>query len=158
MEVWKSEPGRPSPIGAFLPASTEQVSHPEKRLGADLDRPVDVVYEDRSVVYQNDLGKAELRIVLEEWSRDPKDRDLADGWAGDQFALYGTPDDWSLRWVILWDDAESRDRFAQGVAGMERLPDGLRFEPGEHDGHPAVSFVVGDPPSSVIRTSLGEGS
>ena len=158
VEVWRSADGRPSPLDEWLPYSTEQVSVPEKRLGPEPDHPVRVRFEDEQVVYQNNLGRAETGIVFSEWADDDSGRGLAEGWAGDQFALYGEPGAWSLRWVMLWDDVAARDRAWGAFAGFSNRPPGMVVEEGEHGGRPSLVFLVGDPPESPLRFETDPGA
>ncbi|MGI9627383.1 MAG: hypothetical protein ACR2QM_11155 [Longimicrobiales bacterium] len=152
LEVWKSDEGRPSPIGEYLPGSTEQVSDPLKRLGTPVDAPVRIEFQGSDVVYQNNLGWAEFRIVLEEWGGTSEDRDFADGWAGDQFALYGTKGEWSLRWVTLWDDLAARDRLAAALSQMSGLPSGAVVKVGTYEDAPALELLLGAPPIDALQT------
>ena len=132
MEVWKSADGRPSPVGALLPHSTEQVSDPDKRVGPAPDAPTRLEFPGSDVVLQDNVGQAELAVMLQEWSGREEARELAQGWDGDQYALYGGPGAWTLRWAIVWDDAASRDRFVGGGAGDEGPAFGDAVRVGPH--------------------------
>lgn len=149
MAVWRSAEGRPSPIAERLPESTEQVSAPEKKLSDPVDAPVRIRFDHDAVVYQNNLGSAELGVVLSEWAGAEAGRGVADGWAGDQFALFGEPGAWSLRWIILWDDTAARDRFVEALPTMPNRPGGLLPVTGEAGGRPSVVLDFGSPPDVV---------
>ena len=157
MEVWRSADGRPSPIGRHLPQSTEQVTNPRKILGAEPDTPVTIRFDASEVVYQNNLGHAELGVVLAEWAQDEAARALADGWAGDQYALTGRPGAWGLRWFVLWDGPEERDRMLRAWEGFTHRPGGLVATVAEQDGIPAIVFEVGDPPPLSVSAARAPG-
>ena len=156
MEVWRSAEGRPSPLGARLPLSTEQVTDPGKVLGSEPDLPVRIRFEDGDPAYQNNLGHAEFGVVLSEWAGNDGARSLADGWAGDQYGLWGEPGAWALRWMILWDSGEERDRFVDAWATFPHRPTNLTLEAVDQDGFPAVVLEAGAPPAaSVSAETLG---
>jgi hypothetical protein len=97
-----------------LPSSTEQVMHPERFLDS-LDAPTRVVLPGPSgatVVYENDLGEFETRLLLFQFL---KDVDAASrgssGWAGDRYYVVNTPQGAGLTWVSVWDSAVDAAEF-----------------------------------------------
>lgn len=150
MEVWRSAEGRPSPLGVYLPLSTEQVTDPSKVLGQPPDPPLRIRFEEDGLAYQNNLGHAEFAVVVSEWAGEDGGRRLADGWAGDQYGLWGGPGEWALRWLILWDDQASRDRFLEAWQGFPNKPVDLTASEAEEDGVPGVVLEVGAPPLSGV--------
>ena len=158
MEVWRSADGRPSPLGDHLPLSTEQVTDPSKVLSDPPDPPVRIRFDDEEVAYQNNLGHAEFAVVLSEWAGSDEGRGLAEGWAGDQYALWGEPGNWALRWLVLWDDDASRDRFLEAWEGFSDRPADLVVSETEEEGVAGVVFESGRPPSSGVTVTISGGS
>lgn len=151
---------RASALGRHLPQSTEQVSDPARLLGSPTDAPVRLVFGDENPpVFQDNLGRLELGILLEERGGGEGVADAADlaaGWAGDQYALYGAPGAWSLRWVVLWDDEAGRDAFLRWtVAGG--APPGAESGPVEVEGWPGAELVVGRPPPGAVQIRAAQG-
>lgn len=109
----------PAPLGADLPASTEQVLHPAEAFTGGRDVPTELEVSmpqgSWSVRYQGTLGEFETMLVLEE---NGAGREAA-GWDGDRVLLMedggGST---ALWWLSVWDDAAAADRFA---AAAERL-------------------------------------
>lgn len=153
---------RASALDRHLPQSTEQVSDPARLLGSPTDAPVRLVFEgENPPVFQDNLGRLELGILLEERGRGEGVADVADlvaGWAGDQYALYGAPGAWSLRLVVLWDDEAARDAFLQWAAAGG-APPGAEASPVEVGDWPGAELVVGRPPRGAVqvRTASGDG-
>jgi len=153
--VWQSGADRASPLGSRLPESTKQVSDPS-RLPADPSKqPVRLDFgasgEGPAPVFQENRGYRDLRGLIDEWSGGEAAGADPAGWAGDQFALYGTPGQWSLRWLVLWDDEASRDAFAAWAAEAAARPSGLDIRALEISGRPAIDVKSGTPPRSMIR-------
>jgi hypothetical protein len=97
-----------------LPTSTEQVMHPERFLDS-LDTPTRVVLPKPSggtVVYENDLGEFETRLLLYQSLQDvgAAARGAA-GWAGDRYYVVNTPRGAGLSWVTVWDSAVDAAEF-----------------------------------------------
>lgn len=123
--VWKARPGRPAPFGGDLPASTEQVMHPERFLAEPRDGPARVRFVSGpptgwEEVYADGLGELETRIFLEEHlgaaAADSIARRRAaagaEGWDGDRYRLLRTPSGELLVWVSVWDSEAEADEFA----------------------------------------------
>lgn len=106
-----------------LPASTEEILHPEQ---FDTGKQDSVVFtdeliqkltdrEESSVVYRDTLGEFLLSLMLRELLADPgRSAEAAKGWGGDELLLLkeGDGDERSLWWLIQWDSVEDRDEFA----------------------------------------------
>lgn len=153
--VWQSSGDRASPLGSHLPESTKQVSDPGRLPADPSEQPVKLDFQASergpAPVFQDNLGYMEMAVLIDEWSGgEAADADPA-GWAGDQFALYGTPGQWSLRWLVLWDDEASRDAFAAWAEEAAARPPGLEFRPSEVYGRPSIDVRSGTPPVSAIR-------
>lgn len=110
------------PFGTLLPASTEQILHPE-RYGRG-DPPVTVRFAepaDSTVVHEDTFGEFEmhaLRSVLA--GIDVVATDLPLGWGGDRMRVYRTPDGPALVWLTAWDEPRHAEGFTTRVLG--RLP------------------------------------
>ncbi len=152
LDLWKSGGGRSSPLAHNLPVSTEQVSHPNKTRGADRDLPLEVAFGGPEAVYENGLGYMEVGVLLEEWLGSSESRELAEGWGGDSFRLYGQAGSWSVRWILAWDDVASRDRFVTGTS--QSLPPGAELVVAEVDGFPVTDLRVGGPPLAEVSVRV----
>jgi hypothetical protein len=91
-----------------LPTSTKQVMHPDRILDS-LDLPTRVILPEPSVgtvVYENDLGEFETRLLL---FQSLKDVDAAargaSGWSGDRYYVINTPQGAGITWLSVWDSA-----------------------------------------------------
>ena len=96
----------------------------------------------------------ELGILLEEWLGTPAARQFSDGWGGDAYALFGTPEAWSILWVVVWDSEASRDRFVEAVSGA--LPDGAVLESTTVSDMPATRYSVGQVPDVDVHAGSSE--
>ncbi|MGH7605774.1 MAG: hypothetical protein ACREME_00415, partial [Gemmatimonadales bacterium] len=96
-----------------MPASTEQILHPERY--AARDEPTDIVVTPSpadSVRWEDGLGEFETRLLLQQHLGDEAEAArLATGWDGDRYQVLGD----ALVWHTVWDDARAADRFAQGL-------------------------------------------
>jgi hypothetical protein len=105
MRRFKSEAAGQSPYSR-MPTSTEQLLHPERYFTTP-DEPTTVILPSASsgtVVYQNNLGEFETRILLFEYLREQASAVRgAAGWDGDRYALIETPRGDALAWVTVWD-------------------------------------------------------
>ena len=171
--MWREREGRPAPLGARMPSSTEQVLHPERLLGPDRDVPTRVAFatapEGWEERYADGLGELETRIFLETFLADTaRARTAARGWDGDGYRLLRSPDgDEALAWVTVWDSRAEAEEFrrAASAAYAERYPDGDRspvIALQERDGR-AVVTVWDAPPGvdaaaaeAVLRAELAE--
>jgi hypothetical protein len=148
MQWWERSPFKDSlPAGARMPASTEQILHPDRYLKHD--QPVPLRFKSGPArMYEDGLGEVEIR-VLEAQLRGDNDLPrtaLPLGWGGDQYGVYETPGGPAVVWYAVWDDARSADRFAAGAGrGLEagaRPGYKARFERLRLDGRPGSRFVT----------------
>lgn len=99
-----------------VPASTEQIVHPE-RFFETRDDPTNVILplpRFGKVVYENNLGEFETRLLLYEHLKDQSAAFRgAAGWDGDRYQLIDLPRGEALVWFSIWDSsldaAEFRD-------------------------------------------------
>ena len=114
-----------------LPVSTEQVMHPEKLLDS-LDLPVSITLpkpSSGSVVYENNLGEFEVRLLLHQQLQDVAAASRgATGWGGDRYMIVNTPQGGGVAWLSVWDSpfdaAEFRSLMAQAIEKRLDLRDG----------------------------------
>jgi hypothetical protein len=101
------------PFGPWLPQSTEQVLHPDRY--RDGDQPVALAFPSSAdVIYQDDLGEFETRVLLTELTGDESvGMAGAMGWAGDRYAVLSANPGGALVWWTVWDTPEAGQRFAQ---------------------------------------------
>ena len=92
---------------AKMPTSTEQILHPSRYLGEEVDHPTRVVLPPLAGVtttYDNTLGEFTTRLFLYEHLRDQQAAlSGGQGWDGDRFAAVKTPRGDGSVWVSVWD-------------------------------------------------------
>ncbi len=139
-QVWKQNPSWQSinDIYSDLPASTEQIMHPEKYF-ADRDEPVPVeakahvegLGEGWSVAYENVLGEFSLGLLLSLHLTGERARRSAAGWDGDQVLLLENEAGENAVLVsTVWDSEEDSKKFftAMDEWFRQRYPDTLRSD------------------------------
>jgi Zn-dependent peptidase ImmA (M78 family) len=145
---WATSPLRDSvPYGPRMPRSTEQILHPDRYLARD--EPVRLRFTTGpAAAYEDMLGELEIRVLQAQL----RGADAvvpgtgALGWGGDLYRLYDTPNGPALVWYVVWDDAQSGDRFL-ALAG-ERLRGGRRpgyrvaVDPATVSGRSAARVVI----------------
>ncbi len=154
-DLWQVEGGRPPPFGVYLPLSTEQVLEPERLLGPASDPPTEVRLEvDGRILHEEVLGQFEVGVLLAIHLGEER-RSLARGWDGDRFLLLEGPEEGeSLVWVVVWDDASSRDAFVAALSEAEDFPRGAEVVAGEAGGRPLSELRIGRPPP--VQVTLAE--
>lgn len=142
--LWRERGGRPSPLGAELPQSTEQVLSTGAPPLAERDEPTELaVVTAAPARYSNSLGAMETGVLLRVVA-DADSVTAAQGWDGDRFALVDGSDGPSLAWASVWDDDAARDRFVATLrAGLGRLPKAATVEALTIDGRPGALLQVG---------------
>jgi len=132
---------RIAPFGDYMPTSTEQVMK-----GSVADRPVEIALDVSGghVVDDDVLGRLAIGVLLDEHVG-PAAQEIADGWEGDRYALVELSDGTrGLIWYVLWEDATSRDRFADALGGvLSRLGADATLARTEAAGIPATVLRVG---------------
>jgi hypothetical protein len=148
MRWWGTSPFADSlPSGPRMPASTEQILHPDRYLRHD--QPVTLRFTGGAPrIYQDGLGEMEIRVLGAQLRREAEvPRTVVPlGWGGDLYGVYDSPDGPALVWYVVWDDAPSGDRFAAGTGALlgarSRPGYRARFERLRVDGRPATRFVM----------------
>jgi hypothetical protein len=114
-----------------MPASTEQILHPESYAAREapviVDLPDDLATQlgdGWSVPLEDTLGELQLGIWLREGGVDPDDAaDAAAGWGGDRLAVIEGPDDtWGVVLETTWDSPTDAAAFLDAV---QPVVDGL---------------------------------
>lgn len=161
--LWEGHPGRPAPLGADMPTSTEQVLHPARFLSDGRDVPTEIRFTADSAsleggwrdAHTDDLGEFETRFFLSTFLGDTaRARSAATGWDGDRYRLLrrctaGTraaatgPDPCAeaFIWASVWDRPEAAAAFA--VAAREAFA--ARYG-GAHAADPSAT----PPPTDTI--------
>lgn len=96
------------------PRSTEQVLHPEKYVGREEPRPVeldDLAPVSGRLVAEGVLGEALVRTLLD------GDEAGAAGWGGDRYGAWDVRGRTLLVWRSLWDSERDRQEFAGALVG-----------------------------------------
>lgn len=108
------------------PESSEQILFPERYLDRR-DRPVRIELPSPPAgwtdVHQDTLGMFGLRVLLT-FRMDADAGDAADGWDGDRYVVWETPDGDALGWVTVWDYAGAAREFAETYEAMLRFRHG----------------------------------
>ncbi len=109
-----------------LPASSEQVMHPEKYLDGEL--PVDVAVPDYSgqlgeewqEIDRDTMGEYVISILLGESDLSANQVEIASsGWGGDAYAVFATDDDLAVIWQSAWDSEQDASEFARALTIRE---------------------------------------
>jgi len=170
--LWKERPGRPAPLGADMPASTEQVLHPRRFLSSPRDAPTSLSFTDSldrpagtgwREVHTDDLGEFETRAFLSAFLGDTaRAASAAKGWDGDRYRLLrrcgagaeetACPE--ALVWASVWDDAPAADSFVVAVKAAEAARYGARTRAGEGTTGGGAGLA---PPASRLDTLAGAG-
>ncbi len=143
LRLWHEAGGRPSPLAAWLPQSTEQVIEGASTLPPGRDEPTEVRLQVAGERYTNTLGRMEAGVLLEQLAGAAAAR-AARGWDGDRFALLGSGAGSALVWVTVWDDARARDLFVATLRpALGALPRVATLEARDVEGRPAALLRVG---------------
>ncbi len=128
-----------------MPASTEQILHPEKYLDRDnpvtltLPNPSEAMADGWSEIDQNTLGELQIALLLAnlppgsgfngvtgQYDIPDPARNAAAGWDGDRYALWASADGQeALVWRTAWDTEQDARSFTAALA---------RYEEGRWDG------------------------
>jgi hypothetical protein len=99
------------PFGPRLPASTEQILHPERY--RERDQPVPIQADSVASRYQDGLGEFEIRVLLTELTGSESVGSAgALGWAGDRFVVLAADTAHALVWWSVWDTDQAAQRVA----------------------------------------------
>jgi hypothetical protein len=116
MHWWETSPLADTvPFGRRMPASTEQILHPERYQRGDMPVPVSFSSSERAL-YEDVLGESEIRVLIAVLAGSDEVQTVVPlGWGGDRYRVYDSGGNQAaLVWYVVWDDAGSRDRFLKG--------------------------------------------
>ena len=137
-KAWKNHPGWESinKIYSDLPASTEQIIHPEKYFDVrDDPKPVSALNptarlgSDWKIVYRNVLGEFSLGLLLNLHLTDEHSRKSVSGWGGDEVMYLENGSGQDAAFVnTIWDTEEVAEKFFQAMDEWfrKRFPDADR--------------------------------
>lgn len=160
-KVWAKDPSWAAvdKIYSDLPASTEQIIHPEKYLGLR-DNPKAVTLDDPSPLlgdkwkrtYTNVLGEFSVFLFLKQYLQEEQAKRAAAGWGGDQITLVedGTHD--AVFAATTWDTPEDAAEFYSALGDWFQL----RYPKSQRnvDAGTGFSLVQGGEYSAVERNGL----
>lgn len=118
MRWWELQSGRGDsvPFGPRLPASTEQVLHPERYGSGDAPVSITIAPMDGATIHEDVLGELEVALLAATLSgADRPSYQPPIGWAGDRFRVVESDAGPALVWFIALDQARDADRFGESV-------------------------------------------
>jgi hypothetical protein len=145
-------------IYADLPASTEQIMHPDKYL-AGRDKPRPVTVEDPvpqlghswKVTFRNVMGEFSLYLLLKVFVQEDQAAKAAEGWGGDQIIL--VEEEGTGKSAVIcqstWDDKIAADRFSAALSSwfQKKYPQGRKVDESES----GFGLISGGEYSSIQR-------
>ncbi len=114
----RTSPGE-EPYGPRMPVSTAQVLHPAVYTARRFPNRVRFgrAPAGDTLVYDDDFGEFETRVVLETWGdSEPVAIAAASGWDGDRNELLGSRKGAALLWVTAWTTPAEADAFGRTLA------------------------------------------
>lgn len=107
-----------------LPASTEQIMHPQKYLDEKRDYPIRITLPDLTdileekeweLLLKNVMGELNTKIIFKEFMPNRQTDRLASGWDGDQFAVWEnkTTGQVLMLWLTTWDSLKDTREFTR---------------------------------------------
>jgi hypothetical protein len=128
-----------------MPASTEQVLHPDHYARGDA--PLRVVLDSTGpAVHEDVLGEMETQVLVAQLGGRTRPDELAAlGWGGDRYRVVETPDGPALVWYIVFDDAAAAARFGRQAARLataSRAGYRALFEPIRVGGSAGMRYVL----------------
>jgi hypothetical protein len=117
-----------------MPASTEQIMHPERYLRGELPVPIAIpplpALEAAGLapVHDDTIGELRMGIYFGQGTARDVDPVAADGWGGDRLRAYRAPDgEIAIVWFTAWDDEREAEQARRAAARVvTALPAGAR--------------------------------
>ena len=143
-----------------LPASTEQIIHPEKYDAAEepievsISDPTEILGEGWSALDRNVMGELFLRSYFESYLDAETAAAAAAGWGGDEYLLLETPSgEDALVIVSMWDTEEDATEFADAFRASGEAISGLEWKEVAYYGVPGHLLRASDRSTMGIWTS-----
>ncbi len=140
-----------------LPASTEQILHPEKYLSGEQPIAVDLkdieglLGEGWTEIDDNAFGEFQIRILLSgQESSAGAAGAAAAGWGGDRFRIATNGQDTAVVWQSTWDSTVDATEFADALTRYDERRFGTEQVAGDGDGE---RVIASDGRVSVVATS-----
>jgi hypothetical protein len=115
---------------AFInpPQSTEQIMHPEKYASGDIDPPTSVSLAAPTAMLgvgwkrtiRSNWGEFQIKTLFEVWRQWNQAERVAEGWAGDRYALYRSGTEYAYFWKSEWDTTKDAREFYDGISELMR--------------------------------------
>lgn len=137
-ECWKNRPDWQAVNNMYfdLPASTEQILHPEKYFGVRDNpkpvasmNPVAKLGDQWRVAYRNVLGEFSLGLLLNLHFTEEHSRKAVTGWGGDEVLHLESASGRKAVFVnTVWDTSDDAEKFLEAMDGwfLKRFPKGRR--------------------------------
>lgn len=113
-----------------LPASMEQIMHPEKYLAKEgvIDAESESI-EDWELIRSDRFGEHFMMMVLARHIPVDKAELAAEGWAGDRFSYYKKNGDYLFLWKTFWDSLTDRDEYLSALIELLTSLEGREIAP-----------------------------
>ncbi len=143
-------------IYSDLPASTEQIIHPQKYIGlrdapkaVEAEDPTPQLGKDWKITYRNVMGEFSLYLLLKLAMSDEAAKKASSGWGGDQAILVESANRSAVFIDTVWDDKESADRFYGALSEwlQRRFPQATKVGESEN----SLGLVSGGELRSIRR-------
>ncbi len=134
-----------------LPATTEQLLHPEKYFAHE--PPLDVPIPERPAFaadleerFHDVMGEQTLRLLLEEWLPARTAALAASDWGGDRLAVFSDAarKRWAVAWHLRFDTPAAAERALVAFARSAPATDRSRARPVTENPPPPLERVAGD--------------
>lgn len=129
-----------------LPASTEQILHPEKYLSAEQPVAVDVsdiagsLGEGWAEIDDNAFGELQIRVLLSGQNASAPDAEAAaGGWGGDRFRIATNGQETALVWRSTWDSTTDAAQFADALTRYEEQRFGVERRAGASENERVIA-------------------
>lgn len=142
----KNHPGE-VPFGAKMPASTEQILHPDRYTSGDLPIRIRFTGDTAGVILDDTFGEFDIELLRAQLVGAANVRtDPAIGWGGDRVRVYRSAGGPALVWITVWDEPRYGDQFRTQIALplSEHPKPGYRttIEPQQLGGKAGIRIVV----------------
>lgn len=110
--------GGQQPYGDRMPASTEQILHPDRYQAGDAPVTLEFTGDSTDVIHEDTFGEYEMLVLRAALAGiEAVATDVPLGWEGDRMRVYRSPQGPALVWYSVWEGDAAREHFLQRVAG-----------------------------------------